>query len=79
MYKLDGNRFKQLREAESERRRDINPKCELFTQEKLSKELLEKCNYYISSSKIKKLETDTDGVKVAIYKIVDELSANREV
>ena len=61
---MDGNRFKQLREAESERRRDKNPKCELFTQEKLSKELNEKCHYYISSSKIKKLETDTDGVKV---------------
>lgn len=61
---MDGNRFKQLREAESERRRDKNPRCELFTQEKLSKELNEKCHYYISSSKIKKLETDTDGVKV---------------
>ncbi len=61
---MDSNRFKQLREAELERRRDKNPKCELFTQEKLSKELNEKCHYYISSSKIKKLETDTDGVKV---------------
>lgn len=61
---MNQNRFKRLREEESDRRRDKNPKCELFTQEKLSKELLEKCNYYISSSKIKKLETDTDGVKV---------------
>ena len=44
---MNQNRFKQLREEESDRRRDKNPKCELFTQEKLSKELSEKCNYYI--------------------------------
>ena len=61
---MNQNRFKQLREEESDRRRDKNPKCELFTQEKLSKELSEKCNYYISSSKIKKLETDTEVVKI---------------
>nr|DAJ85726.1 MAG TPA: hypothetical protein [Bacteriophage sp.] len=48
------NRFKQLREEEAGRRRDKDPKCELFTQDKLSKELFDKCHYYISSSKIKK-------------------------
>ena len=53
------NRFKQLREEEAGRRRDKDPKCELFTQDKLSKELFDKCHYYISSSKIKKLETNT--------------------
>lgn len=58
------NRFKQLREEEAGRRRDKDPKCELFTQDKLSKELFDKCHYYISSSKIKKLETNTEGVKI---------------
>lgn len=58
------NRFKQLRESESDRRRDEDPRCELFTQDRLSEELWRKCHYRISSSKIKKLETNTYGVKV---------------
>lgn len=61
---MSENRFKQLREEEAGRRRDKDPKCELFTQDKLSKELFDKCHYYISSSKIKKLETNTEGVKI---------------
>lgn len=61
---MNENRFKQLREEEAGRRRDKDPKCELFTQDKLSKELFDKCHYYISSSKIKKLETNTEGVKI---------------
>lgn len=58
------NRFKKLRIDELERRRDKNPKCELFTQERLSIELKKECKYEISSSKIKKLESDTIGVKI---------------
>lgn len=58
------NRFKKLRIDELERRRDKNPKCELFTQERLSIELEKECKYEISSSKIKKLESDTIGVKI---------------
>lgn len=58
------NRFKKLRIDELERRRDNNPKCELFTQERLSIELNKECKYEISSSKIKKLESDAIGVKI---------------
>ena len=58
------NRFKLLRVDELEKRRDKDPKCDFFTQAALSSELYQKCHYYISPSKIKKLESDTKGVKI---------------
>jgi hypothetical protein len=57
------NRFKQLREEENERRKDINPKNSL-TADELSAELFEKCNFQISPGQIRKLESDTPGVKI---------------
>ena len=58
------NRFKKLREEEHDKRRDINPKCEKFSQDKLSQEMHEQTGIYISTGRIKKVETDNPEVSI---------------
>lgn len=57
------NRFKLLREEEEERRKDINPKAK-FGQKEFCEELEKKCGFYITVSKLKKLETGKPDAKI---------------
>lgn len=57
------NRFKILREEVTEERKNKNPKAKIYTTDDLSKDFSD-LGYNISSPKIRKIETDTYGVKI---------------